>query len=204
MFEALGAGFYVKSTGRSANGGEDSASHSTNIDDIHKGNPMPNSPVPAAPATDSEPMALAIDASAAALEAGNMPYGAVLVGADGQVLLVAQNNQITTQDCTGHAELVLVREAGRTLGVDSTRGATVYASGEPCAMCCGAMFSAGIRKIVFAASSAEMNKLLGGATLALDSRAVLKGASPAVEVEGPVMEEAAMAVLQRFARNRTP
>ena len=79
-------------------------------------------------------MQTAIDASVTALEAGDMPFGAVLVSADGQGLLVARNNQITAGDCTGHAEMVLVREATRMLGAEKMVGATVYASGEPCAM----------------------------------------------------------------------
>jgi len=144
-------------------------------------------------------MTLAIDASAAALDAGNMPFGATLVAPDGQVLLVAENTQITTQDCTAHAELVLVREAARTLGTASLRGATVYASGEPCAMCCGAMFWAGISKVVFAASTADIEAALGGPSLPIDSRSVLQGARPAVEVQGPFMADEAVAVLRRFA-----
>ena len=149
--------------------------------------------------TSAHPMALAIAASACALDAGNMPFGATLVDPDGHVLLIAENNQITTQDCTGHAELVLVREAARTLGVASLRGATVYASGEPCAMCCGAMFWAGITKVVFAASTSDIAEALGGPSLPITSRATLSGAIPAVQVQGPVMAEEAVAVLRRFA-----
>jgi tRNA(Arg) A34 adenosine deaminase TadA len=53
---------------------------------------------------------------------------------------LAEDNQVTMQDCTGHAELVLVCEVARKLGVDSLRGAIGYESGEPCAMCSDAMF----------------------------------------------------------------
>jgi tRNA(Arg) A34 adenosine deaminase TadA len=148
------------------------------------------------PSTD--PMALAIAASTTALEAGNMPFGATLVAPGGAVLLVAENQQITTQDCTAHAELVLVREAARTLGTDSLRGATVYASGEPCAMCCGAMFWAGISRVVFAAPTQAIAEALGGPSLPITSRAVLAAASPALEVQGPVMAAEAVAVLKRF------
>jgi len=147
----------------------------------------------------SHPMRLAIEASASALEAGNMPFGATLVSPSGEVLLVAENKQITTNDCTAHAELVLVKEAASTLGKDSLVGATVYASGEPCAMCCGAMFWAGISKVVFAASTADIGMSLGGPSLPIESRAVLAGANPAIEVEGPVMADEAVAVLLRFS-----
>ena len=68
----------------------------------------------------------AIAASQQALDAGNMPFGASLVK-DGRLLWVAQNNQRTSADCTGHAEVVLVREARAALGAGATQGATVYA-----------------------------------------------------------------------------
>ena len=104
-------------------------------------------------ATDLEPMRLAIAASRKALDAGNNPYGAVLVSAAGEVLHVATNQQNTDHDITGHAEVVLVREAAARLGAAALAGGTVYASGEPCAMCSGALYWAGIRRIVYAASN---------------------------------------------------
>ncbi len=93
---------------------------------------------------DHEPMRLAIQASRDAAAVGNMPFGATLVSPAGELLWTARNNQVTSGDCTGHAELVLVREARAALGAEAVRGGTVYASGEPCAMCCGAMFWAGM------------------------------------------------------------
>jgi hypothetical protein len=61
-------------------------------------------------AADHHAMALAIDASRQALEAGDMPFGATLTDAQGRVLWVARNNQVSAQDCMGHAETVLVQE----------------------------------------------------------------------------------------------
>ncbi len=148
--------------------------------------------------TDAAPMELAIAASVIALEAGNMPFGAVLVDQHGQVLAVAQNNQNTQHDCTGHAELVLVREASERLGPQSLRGNTVYASGEPCAMCCGALFWAGVGRVVFAATQDNIAQALGGPLLPISSSTVLAHAQPAVQVEGPFMAQAAIAVLQRY------
>lgn len=147
---------------------------------------------------DTAPMELAIAASASALEAGNMPFGAVLVDQDGQVLMVAQNNQNTQHDCTGHAELVLVRQASERLGPQSLRGNTVYASGEPCAMCCGALFWAGVGRVVFAATQDDIAQALGGPLLPISSHTVLAQTQPAVQVDGPFMAQAAIAVLKRF------
>lgn len=148
-------------------------------------------------AADHEPMRRAIEASREAAAEGNMPFGATLVSPEGALLWTARNNQITSGDCTGHAELVLVREASAALGAPALRGATVYASGEPCAMCSGAMFWAGIRRVVYAASQDDIAAALGGDTLPIRSAAVYAGATPAVQVDGPLQAEAAIAVLRQ-------
>ena len=145
---------------------------------------------------DLEAMQLAIAASREALHAGNNPYGAVLVSAGGEVLHVAGNQQNTESDLTGHAEVVLVRRAAARLGAAALVDATVYASGEPCAMCAGALYWAGIRRIVYAASNEVMNGLFGGDQLPIHCAEVLAGASRTVRVDGPVLADAAVAVLQ--------
>jgi tRNA(adenine34) deaminase len=147
---------------------------------------------------DLRPMHRAIAASSDALALGNMPFGASLVTAQGELLHVSANNQVSSGDCTGHAELVLVREVSAAHGVQALRGGTVYASGEPCAMCCGALFWAGVKRVVFAATQADIALALGGPILPLRSADVLAGASPAVEVEGPLLRPEALAVLGRF------
>lgn len=148
---------------------------------------------------DARHMRAAIAASREALLCGDMPFGAVLVKG-GRALMTAQNNQNSTRDCTGHAETVLVRMAQRDLGDEALRGATVYASGEPCAMCAGAMFWAGITRVVFAASAPQMDAILGGATLGTRCASVLAHAQPAVAVEGPFLEEEAVEVLKAAKR----
>lgn len=147
------------------------------------------------PDADERHLRDAIAAARAARAAGNMPFGAVLVR-DGRALWTAQNDQVTSGDCTGHAEVVLVREAAKALGPAALRGATVYASGEPCAMCSGAMFWAGIARVVFGAPTPAMAALLGDPTLPPRCAEVLAGASPAVEVVGPLLLEESMAALQ--------
>jgi tRNA(Arg) A34 adenosine deaminase TadA len=150
---------------------------------------------------DEACMRQAIDASRAALRAGNMPYGAVLMR-HGRVLLSAGNEQVTSGDCTAHAETVLVRRARERLGADSTLGATVYASGEPCAMCCGAMFWAGVRRVVYAASQASIARIMGGHLLPIEARAVVAASVPAMAVDGPLLEDLAVVVLEEAAAER--
>ena len=147
-------------------------------------------------------MRLAIDASRRAVAEGNFPYGATLVTADGQRSHVSGNNQVTTGDCTGHAEVVLVREAAATLGVEALRGATVYASGEPCAMCSGALFWAGVARIVFAMPTSVINAVGGAPYLLPRTEEVLAGASSRIAVEGPLLEAEATAVLREFMAAR--
>ncbi len=148
--------------------------------------------------SDVKAMRLAIEASAEALADGDMPFGATLVSPQGEILLVAANNQNSAADCTGHAEMVLVRTAQKQLGLKALRGATVYASGEPCAMCSGAMFWAEIRRVVYAASTVQIGAALGGPQLPARSADVLADASPTMVVEGPLMADEACAVLARF------
>lgn len=150
---------------------------------------------------DLEPMRLAIAASREAVVEGNMPFGATLVSAAGQVLHVSRNNQVTAGDCTGHAETVLVREATAKLGAQALRGATVYASGEPCAMCSGAMFWAGISRVVFAASQDEIGAVLGGPILPIRTAQTLAGCTPPVAVDGPLLGDEAVAVLREAVRH---
>ena len=75
------------------------------------------------------------------------------------------------------------------------RGATVFASGEPCAMCSGAMFWAGISRVVFAASVQDIADALGGPSLPLRCAQALHAAQPPVQVEGGLLREEAVAVL---------
>lgn len=145
---------------------------------------------------DHAAMRLAIEASRAALAEGDNPFGATLASAEGAVLFTARNNQNTTRDCTGHAEMVLVREASAALGPDVLRGATVFASGEPCAMCAGAMFWAGIARVVYAASQDDIAQALGGPQLATPCAQLLAQARPPVAVEYGLLRDEAAAALR--------
>jgi tRNA(Arg) A34 adenosine deaminase TadA len=147
-------------------------------------------------ADDEKFMRLAIAASRDALREGNYPYGAALVSAGGELLHVSKNNQVSTGDCTGHAEVALIREVSATHGGAALVGATVYASGEPCAMCAGALFWARVARVVFGVSNAAIMRVGGGATLSLNTAQVLAAGSYPIEVAGPVLEAEAVAVLE--------
>jgi tRNA(adenine34) deaminase len=148
---------------------------------------------------DATSMRLAIVASETALLAGDMPFGAALAR-EGTVVHVSRNRQVTGRDVTGHAEVVLIREVASELGRDALVGATVYASGEPCAMCAGAIFWAGVARVVFGATTEDILAALGGPSLPIRTATVLGTARPGVIVDGPVLRDEAVAVLQQFAR----
>jgi tRNA(Arg) A34 adenosine deaminase TadA len=142
-------------------------------------------------------LAAAIELSRLALERGDGPYGAVLVRA-GEGVLCASNTVATGGDATRHAELNLLVEAQRRLGPGALAECTLYASTEPCAMCAGALYWAGVRRVVFGCSVERQVRILGGG-LALGCRSVFAAADEEVAVDGPWTEDAAAAVLERSA-----
>jgi tRNA(Arg) A34 adenosine deaminase TadA len=129
---------------------------------------------------------------------GNHPFGAVLVDAQGQFLLEAENSVITGHDCTGHAETNLIRKASAKLPPDVLAGCTLYTSTEPCVMCTGAIYWSGVGRIVYGLSESGLLDLAahlpGSEFLNLPCRDVLAHGGRAVEVFGPLMEEEARRV----------
>jgi tRNA(adenine34) deaminase len=99
---------------------------------------------------DEELMAAALDEARRGLEAGEVPVGAVVV-VDGEIIARAHNAPITLADPTAHAEILALREAGRKLANYRLTGATLYATVEPCPMCCGAILHARVARVVYGA-----------------------------------------------------
>jgi tRNA(adenine34) deaminase len=134
----------------------------------------------------------------AALDAGNAPFGAVLVDAGGTELLRAENTAVVTRDVTGHAEINAVREATPRIDRSVLAGSTMYASSEPCAMCAASIFWAGIGRVVFGMSSARLRTLLelpeGTPWLDLSCHEVAARGHNQFTVIGPVLEDEAESV----------
>jgi tRNA(adenine34) deaminase len=97
-------------------------------------------------------MALALAEAEAARDLGEVPIGAVVVGADGEVLAAAGNRTLALRDPTAHAELLAIREACARLGNERLTGCDLYVTLEPCAMCAAAISFARIRRLYFGAS----------------------------------------------------
>ena len=99
---------------------------------------------------DEKWMKIAIQEAIKAEKEDEVPVGAVLVK-DGLVIAKAHNQPISTNDATAHAEIQLIRAAGKIQGNYRLTGTTLYVTLEPCAMCLGAMMHARIKRIVYGA-----------------------------------------------------
>jgi tRNA(Arg) A34 adenosine deaminase TadA len=118
---------------------------------------------------------------------GDHPFGALLV-VDGEVALTAVNTVHTDNDTTRHAEINLVAKAERLLKPEELANSTLYTSTEPCAMCTGAIYAAGISAIVFGCSAAALYDLVGS-DLSISSRDILALGQRHTKVTGPILEE---------------
>jgi tRNA(Arg) A34 adenosine deaminase TadA len=138
------------------------------------------------------------DVARRAMTHGNHPFGAVLVDQHGKVLLEAENGYMPAHDGTAHAERLLATKACTTLSADVLATATLYSSAEPCAMCAGAMYWAGIGRLVYGLSEHRLREFTGNhpenPTLDLPCREVFESGQRATEVVGPLLEDEAAAL----------
>ena len=116
-------------------------------------------PAPAGPHEAFVRRAIAV--AAAARAAGNHPFGAILVGPDGAVLMEAGNAHGEAGDRTGHAERLLMTRASLAYDAAFLAGCTLYASAEPCAMCAGAAYWAGIGRVAYGLPERDLKELIG-------------------------------------------
>lgn len=130
-----------------------------------------------------------VDLARMALEAGDNPFGSVLVGPDGQVLFEDHNHE-SGGDGTQHPEFAIARWAAVHLAPEERSSATVYTSGEHCPMCAAAHAWVGLGRIVYACSSAQLTGWL--AAMDVPPSPVLPlpitEVAPGLPVNGPVGE----------------
>jgi tRNA(Arg) A34 adenosine deaminase TadA len=138
------------------------------------------------------------DVARRAMSHGNHPFGAILVDENRNVLIETENGYMPAHDGTGHAERLLASQACTTLDADVLRNATLYSSAEPCAMCAGAIYWAGIGRVVYGLSEHRLRAVTGNhpenPTLDLPCREVFKSGQRATEVVGPLLEDEAEAL----------
>jgi tRNA(Arg) A34 adenosine deaminase TadA len=149
---------------------------------------------------DLQLLRLAIDIARRAREHGNHPFGAVLADEQSNVLLEAENTVITGNDCTGHAELNLMRLASQRFSAEVLSHCTLFTSTEPCPMCAGSIFWGGVARVVYALSEEGLYSMTGDSPdkLLLACRDVFARGGRPIEVLGPVLEDEARKVHEGF------
>jgi tRNA(adenine34) deaminase len=145
---------------------------------------------------DVEMMQVALAEARAAMAAGEVPVGAVVVK-DGQIIATGRNSPIDAHDPTAHAEIVALRAAAKVLGNYRLDDCELYVTLEPCAMCSGAMLQARLKRVVFAATEPKTGA--AGSVLNLFAEARINHQTA---VQGGVLAEESTALLQTFFGER--
>jgi len=143
---------------------------------------------------DERYMALALEVAEDAMHRGDVPVGAVVV-ANGRVIGVGYNRREAHADPAGHAEVVALRDACRTMGRWRVDGATLYATLEPCPMCAGALVNARVARLVYGATEPKAGAVRSLYEICTDPRL-----NHRLDVRGGVLAEPSAALLRSFFR----
>jgi tRNA(adenine34) deaminase len=138
----------------------------------------------------------ALRAAQRALEAGEVPVGAVIV-CDGRIVAQGWNRNLTGNDPTAHAEIVALREAGAVIGNHRLGDCELFATIEPCAMCAGALIHARVKRLIYGADDPKAGAV----------RSVLRvldhpQLNHRMEITGGVLAGRCAGLLQKFFRER--
>jgi len=145
-----------------------------------------------------------IEISRASRAHGNTPFGALLVDAEGNIIMEQENIEITEKICTGHAEATLAARASHEYSRDFLWNCTLYTTAEPCAMCAGAIYWANIGRVVYGMTEKRLLELTGSdeqnPTFSLPCREVFARGQKDIQVVGPVsaVEQAAAKVHEGY------
>jgi tRNA(Arg) A34 adenosine deaminase TadA len=145
----------------------------------------------------ARPMDLALAEAERTRELGEVPIGAVVLSADGEVLAQAGNRTLQQRDPTAHAELLAIRAACAKLGSERLVGCDLYVTLEPCAMCAAAISFARIRRLYFGAGDPKGGAVEHGPRLFAQATC-----HHAPEVIGGIGEARAASLLREFFAKR--
>ncbi len=127
-----------------------------------------------------------------AREAGNTPFGAVLVNAEGEIVLRQGNAENDLHDATAHAERMLASRASQLFDKEYLWGCTLYTTCEPCPMCTGAIYWTNIGRIVYGVSEKRLLEMTGSdeknPTFSMGAEAVIAAGQKKIVLEGPTPE----------------
>jgi tRNA(adenine34) deaminase len=146
--------------------------------------------------TDLEAMQAALAQARLAMDAGEVPIGAVVVW-NRDILARGQNRVLRSVDPTAHAEIIAMRLAAEALGNYRLNGCTLYVTLEPCAMCAGAMIHARLDRLVFAAADPKAGA--AGSVLAVLNHPQL---NHQMQVEQGILADESAELLRSFFRER--
>jgi tRNA(adenine34) deaminase len=146
---------------------------------------------------DERWMREALRAAEEAAGRAEVPVGACLVSAEGELLAVAGNRTRTDCDPTAHAEVVALREASRRVGNFRLTGSVMYATLEPCAMCAGALVQARVRRLVYGARDPK-----AGAVESVFRVCDASSLNHRMELTAGVLEPECRELMQAFFRAR--
>ena len=141
-------------------------------------------------------MQAALDEAQKALDAGEVPVGAVLVHA-GKIISRGSNSPITSNDPTAHAEILALRAGGQALGNYRLVDTELYVTLEPCIMCMGAIAHARVKRLIFGAPDPR-----AGAAVTVFEFASEPSLNHRVEVRVGVLEDACRGLLRDFFKNK--
>jgi len=141
---------------------------------------------------DEDCMRLALGEAATAGAAGDVPVGAVIVSAEGEILGAGHNRREADADPTAHAEIVALRHAARKLGHWRVP-ATIYVTQEPCPMCAGALVNARITRLVYGCTNPKAGAVETLYAIPTDTRL-----NHRMEVTGGVLAGDGAALLKAF------
>lgn len=146
---------------------------------------------------DEHYMRLAIEQARKAAEFDEVPVGAVLVDARGEVIGTGYNRPISSNDPTSHAEIEALRMASRKTGNYRQVGTTIYATIEPCIMCMGAIIHARVSRAVFGARDPKW-----GAAGSLYDFSSDKRLNHTLEIVSGILEQDAKELIQGFFKHK--
>ena len=147
--------------------------------------------------TDSDWMQQALAQARIAAGMNEVPVGAVLVDADGQLLAAGHNQPISACDPSAHAEIVTLRQAALKLNNYRLPDTTLYVTLEPCTMCVGALVHARVKRLVYAASEPR-----GGAIESAQQLFETGEYNHRPEIEGGLLAAESSALLTAFFKAR--
>jgi len=142
-------------------------------------------------------MMIALQEARRAMQIDEVPVGAVLVAASGEIIAAAHNRTIAEQDPTAHAEILALREAAGKLQNYRLLNTTLYVTVEPCVMCAGALLHARVARLVFGATDPKW-----GASGSLYNVAADPRLNHQIEVVAGICIEDCRELMQAFFRSR--